>query len=44
MLTGVGHDLNVVLSQEMGADGYITKPFGQQDLLDTITRFLKNSN
>ena len=41
MLTAVGHELNVELSQEMGADGYITKPFGHQDLLDTIDRFLK---
>ena len=42
MLTALGHELNVKLSQEMGADGYITKPFSHQDLLDTIDRFLKS--
>ena len=40
MLTAVGFELNVDLSQEMGADGYITKPFSQQDLLNTIGQFL----
>jgi DNA-binding response OmpR family regulator len=42
MLTALGHELNVELGQEMGADGYITKPFSHQDLLDTIDRFLKS--
>ncbi len=41
MLTGLGYELNVKLSKEMGADGYITKPFTSQDLLDAIDRFLK---
>jgi len=40
MLTAVGYELNIKLSQEMGADGYITKPFSPQDLLDTINRCL----
>jgi DNA-binding response OmpR family regulator len=34
MLTGVGHELNRQLSQEMGAIAYITKPFNPEDLLD----------
>ncbi len=42
MLTAIGHELNMQLSQEMGADGYLTKPFSYQDLLDTTSRFLKN--
>ncbi len=42
MLTALGHELNVKLSQEMGADGYMNKPFSHQDLLDTIDRFLKS--
>ncbi len=42
MLTAIGHELNVKLSQEMGASGYITKPFSPRDLLDTIDRFLKS--
>ena len=40
MLTALGYELNIKLSQEMGADGYITKPFSPQDLLDTIERCL----
>jgi len=43
MLTDLGYELNVKLSKEMGADGYITKPFTSQDLLDAIGRFLKSS-
>ncbi len=39
MLTGVGHELNKKLAQEMGADGYITKPFNLQELLDTVKRY-----
>ena len=42
MLTAIDHELNVKLSQEMGASGYITKPFSPRDLLDTIDRFLKS--
>ena len=40
MLTALGQELNVKLGQEMGADGYITKPFSSQVLVDTISRFL----
>ncbi len=40
MLTGLGYALNLKLSQEMGADGYITKPFTSQDLLGAIGKFL----
>ncbi len=36
MLTGVGHELNKKLSWEVGATGYITKPFILQELLDVI--------
>ena len=36
MLTGIGHELNGKLAQEIGADGYITKPFELQELLDTV--------
>jgi len=44
MLTAVGYGLNVTLSREMGAIGYVTKPFGQQDLLDTVDRFVRVPN
>ncbi len=40
MLTGVGHELNKVLAEQMGADGYITKPFSSQDLKDTVKKHL----
>lgn len=40
MLTVVDHELNVKLGREMGADGYITKPFRSQELLDSVNSFL----
>jgi two-component system alkaline phosphatase synthesis response regulator PhoP len=39
MLTGVGHELNRQLSQEMGAAAYITKPFNPEDLLDKVRQY-----
>ena len=42
MLTTVGYELNKKLAEEVGADGYITKPFNSQELLETATRFLAN--
>jgi len=41
MLTGLGYEHNKKLAEEAGADGYITKPFTQKELLDTISKFLK---
>jgi len=41
MLTAIGYELNKELAKKIGADGYITKPFSLQDLLDTIGQFLK---
>jgi len=43
MLTALGQELNVKLGQEMGADGYITKPFSVEILLDTVNSFLTES-
>ena len=43
MLTGVGHELNKVLAEQMGADGYITKPFNSQDLKDTVKKHLSTA-
>ena len=40
MVTAVGQELNRMFAKQMGADGYITKPFQLKDLLDTIGRFL----
>jgi two-component system alkaline phosphatase synthesis response regulator PhoP len=42
MLTAVGYELNKKLAEEVGADGYITKPFNSQELLETATLFLAN--
>lgn len=39
MLTGVGYELNKTFSREMGASGYITKPFDLQELLDKVEQF-----
>ena len=41
MLTGIGHELNKQLSQEMRAAGYITKPFNPEDLLDTVRQMVR---
>jgi two-component system alkaline phosphatase synthesis response regulator PhoP len=40
MLTAIDLELNAKLSQQMGADGYITKPFTSQALLNNIRQFL----
>jgi len=34
ILTGIGHELNKKFAEEMGADGYITKPFTRDSLLE----------
>ena len=36
MVTAVGQELNKKLAKEMGADGYITKPFSLLELLNTV--------
>ncbi len=36
MLTAVSHELNKKYAMETGADGYITKPFTTQELMDVI--------
>ena len=43
MLTAVDHELNKKLSKEMGADGYITKPFSTRELLDMVGQVLPTS-
>ena len=40
MVTAIGFELNIKLSQQMGASGYVTKPFSSQDLLDKIGEVL----
>jgi len=42
MVTAVGQELNVKLAKEMGADGYITKPFSLLELLNTVEQFQVN--
>ena len=44
MLTGVGNELNKKLAKEVGGDGYITKPFTPQELLDVIKNLLIKPN
>ncbi len=43
MLTGVGHELNKVLAMQMGADDYITKPFGPAELRAITAKFFPTS-
>ena len=40
MVTAIGFELNIRLSQQMGATGYVTIPFSSQDLLDKIAQVL----
>jgi CheY-like chemotaxis protein len=40
MVTAIGFELNIKLSQQMGATGYVTKPFSPQDLLDKIAEVM----
>jgi two-component system alkaline phosphatase synthesis response regulator PhoP len=40
ILTGVRHELNKKFAMEMGAEGYVTKPFNIQELRDVITPLL----
>ena len=40
MLTGIDHELNRKLGQQFGADGYLTKPFRLQELMEVIVQLL----
>jgi len=40
MLTGIDYELNKKLSQQVGASGYITKPFQLQELTEMIGQLL----
>lgn len=40
MLTAIGHELNRRFAEEMGANGYITKPFTRKALLEEMRRLL----
>ena len=41
MVRAISFELNIKLSQQMGATGYVTKPFSPQDLLDKIAQVLQ---
>jgi CheY-like chemotaxis protein len=43
MLTAIDLKSNLQLSKEIGADGYITKPFKSRDLINNITHFLASA-
>jgi len=40
ILTAIGNELNKKFATEMGAEGYITKPFNIQELMGVITPLL----
>jgi len=40
MVTAIGFELNIKLSQQMGANAYVTKPFTPQDLFDKINQVM----
>jgi len=43
MVSAIGHKLNARLSAEVGADGYITKPFSVEGLLKAIAKHAAGS-
>ena len=43
MLTAMSYELNKELAKSLSADGYITKPFTPQELLDVVNQFLLTS-
>jgi two-component system alkaline phosphatase synthesis response regulator PhoP len=43
MVSAIGHKLNERLSAEVGADGYITKPFSVEKLLEAIAMYGRGS-
>ena len=40
ILTGISHEFNKKFAREMGADGYITKPFSADELLRQVKQVL----
>jgi CheY-like chemotaxis protein len=42
MVSAIDFELNIKLSKQMGAAGYITKPFSSQDLINAIDKVLEN--
>lgn len=40
MLTAIDHELNKKFAEEMGADGYITKPFTRESLMEETRRLI----
>lgn len=44
MLTGVAGELNTVRGLRAGADGYMTKPFGRQELLARVEAMLRRAS
>ena len=43
MLTAVDTEPGKAIAKEVGADGYVTKPFTREKLLDVISQFLPTS-
>jgi len=43
MLSARVYELDQEYAKDVGADGYIVKPFGSQELLDTISKLLPSS-
>ena len=43
ILTAIGHELNKKFAAEMGADGYVTKPFTIEELKAAITPLLNKA-
>ncbi len=44
VVTAIGHEFNKKFATEMGAAGYVTKPFSIQGLIDVITPLLAKAS
>lgn len=44
ILSGVDKEMNRKLAHDLGAVGYMTKPFTAQELIDTVRKYVKNSS
>jgi len=42
-LTAKGRDVDIAKGMVLGADEYITKPFSNQQIIDVVTKLLKES-
>jgi CheY-like chemotaxis protein len=40
MISGIGHDSNLLTARQVGADGYLSKPFNSINLIEKVRELL----